>query len=174
MTCKRLILSVVYLTLGLIVTDPFSSGAYNLSTDYAGKYFFPIIGIRINGGVKYTNNTTVSVEVKSLKLPDSLIAEMRVGTMPDLTSSEWKTYSTAKFDLTLTGGDGQKLVYAQLRDKAGNMSPIESSAIILDTTPPEKCRFLINQGEKYTNDNQGRVVLFIQAEEEISQMEFSS
>ena len=171
---KRLILSAICCTTGIIVTSSSYASAYDKNISHAPEYFFPIVGIRINGGEKFTNNPQVTVEIKSLKLQDSLITQMRVGISPDLSGVNWVPYSTDKFSLTLSTGDGQKMIFAQLRDKAGNISPIESNSIMLDTTPPEKCRFLINQGEKYTRDTQKRVVLFIQAEEEISQMMFSN
>ncbi len=174
MPWNRLILSAICVAFGVIITFFSNATASDASLGYAPEYFFPIVGIRINGGQKYTNNTQVSVEIKSLKLADSLIVEMRVGTDPNLNDASWVNYSTDKFNLTLSEGDGIKTVYAQLKDKAGNISPIESANIMLDTTPPDKCKFLINQGEKYTRDPQKRVVLFIQAEEDISQMEFSN
>ncbi len=169
-----MILSAICCIFGIIVINSSYAYAYVFNIIPSREYFFPIVGIRIDGGQKYTNSTTVTVEIKSLKLPDSLVMDMRVGTQPDLSGAEWTKYNTDKFTINLTPGDGDKYVYAQLKDKAGNISPVESNIIILDTTPPEKCRFVINQGERYTNDQQKRVVLFIQADEDISQMMFSN
>jgi hypothetical protein len=38
--------------------------------------------------------------------------------------------------LTLTGPDGLKVVYGRVRDRAGNVAPLASASILLDTTPP--------------------------------------
>ena len=124
----------------------------------------PAIGIRINGGARYTNNRTIEVEVKSLRTPDSTIDELQAGTQPDLGGASWRPYSTQKFNLELPPGDGEKHVYVRLKDKAGNLSPIESNSIILDTKAPENCRIQINQGDRFTNDKLGRVLLNLEAE----------
>ena len=171
---KRLILNTIGCIMVICMIDPSYSNPLFTSVSHHSGYFFPIVGIRINGGQKYTNHSTVQVEIKSLKLADSLIVEMKIGVDPELNGSEWIKYSPDKNSVKLSEGDGDKTIYAQLKDRAGNLSPIESNKIILDTKPPDKCKFLINQGEKYTNDEKKRVVLFIQAEEEISQMMFSN
>jgi hypothetical protein len=124
----------------------------------------PIIGIRINGGARYTNNRTVEIEVKSLRTADQLILEMQAGTDPELNGADWRPYSTGKFNLTLPAGDGEKQVYVRLKDKAGNLSPIESSAILLDTQAPVPGSLVINEEEPFTNDKLGRVLLVLRAE----------
>ena len=138
---------------------PSSVSALNLSATTA-----PAIGIRINGGAKYTNNRTVEIEVKSLRTPDSTIDELQAGTQPDLGGASWRPYNTQKFNLELPPGDGEKHVYVRLKDKAGNLSPIESNSIILDTKAPENCHIQINQGDRFTNDKLGRVLLNLEAE----------
>ncbi len=121
--------------------------------------FLPYIGIRINNGAAYTNSRKVQVEIKSLKSPDNLITEMQAGTDPQLANAPWQKYSREKIYIELPGKDGEKVIYVRLKDKAGNLSPIESNKIILDTQPPENCKIVINKGAKYTNDRQGRVLI---------------
>ena len=130
-----------------------------------GKEILPLIGIRINGGAKYTNNRNIEVEIKSIKTDKSLIESMRVGLKPDLSGVEWRPYTEDVIKLTVSEGDGEKRVYVQLRDKAGNASPIESNKIILDTQPPKNCKILINNGAKYTNDKLGRVLLSLSGDD---------
>ncbi len=48
--------------------------------------------------------------------------------------SSWESFNTAKAWL-LSGGDGEKIIHAQFRDRAGNVSAAETS-VVLDTTPP--------------------------------------
>ena len=135
----------------------------------------PLIAFRINDGSRYTNQTEISLEVKSLKLGDSLIAEMKVGLDPSLNGVPWVKYSPEKISLTLSGGDGEKTVYAQLRDIAGNISPVESSKIILDTTPPQDIEISINNDEKYSGDEKRRVLIYIRStEEDLEEMTFSN
>jgi len=102
---------------------------------------------------------TIEVEIKSLKTRDDLIEEMQVGTDAELNGVKWQPYDREKVELSIPPGDGEKFVYARLRDKAGNLSPIEYNRIILDTSPPENCRLVINKGEAYSNDKHGRVLL---------------
>ncbi len=127
--------------------------------------FLPLIGIRINDGARFTNNTTVEVEIKSMKTPDNLIAEMQIGLNANLSDVKWQPYSTDKIKLQISPGDGEKTIYARLKDKAGNISPVESNKIVLDTKPPINCKLVLNKGEKYTNDKLGRVLLNAFAEE---------
>lgn len=125
----------------------------------------PLIGIRINAGAKYTNDRNVEVEIKSLKTDKSLLESMKVGFDPDLSSTSWQPYSEEVQKIQLSGSDGEKSIYVQLRDKAGNASPIESNKIILDTMPPANGKMLINRGEKYTNDKLGRVLVNVKADD---------
>lgn len=121
--------------------------------------YTPLIGIRINNGAPYTNKRVVQVEIKSIKSPDNLITEMQIGTNPELKDAPWQTFTRTKIDIKLPGDDGEKKVYVRLKDKAGNLSPIESNKIILDTQPPNNCKIVINKGAKFTNDRQGRVLI---------------
>lgn len=111
-----------------------------------------------------TNLREVSLEIKSLKLDDKLVSEMRYGFTPDLSGAEWLPYTFSKQKVKLSGADGIKTIYAQLRDKAGNLSPVENASITLDTQPPENCSISINNGSKWTNDRQMRVMLNLGAE----------
>jgi hypothetical protein len=124
----------------------------------------PLIGIRINNGAKYTNNRSVDVEIKSLKTDPSLLESMKVGFSPDLSDASWQPYAGDILKMQLQGDDGEKRIFAQLKDKAGNASPIESTKIIFDTAPPSNGKIQINKGEKYTNDKLGRVLVNVKAE----------
>ena len=125
----------------------------------------PLIGIRINAGANYTNNRTIEVEIKSLKTDPSLLESMKVGFHPELTDVSWQPYAENTITIQLPEGDGEKRVYVQLKDKAGNASPIETNKIVLDTAPPENPMMQINAGEKYTNDKMGRVLVNVKADD---------
>lgn len=110
-----------------------------------------------------------------MKLGDSLIAEMKIGLNPSLSDVPWVKYSSDKIDLILSDGDGEKTIYAQLRDIAGNVSPVESSKIILDTTPPNDIQISINDDEKYSGDEKRRVLIYIRSnEDDLEEMIFSN
>jgi hypothetical protein len=137
--------------------------------------FPPLIGFRVNEGNPYTNKTSVSVEIRSLKLLDSLVVNMKIGTDPNLEGTPWTRYSTAPQTIILSSGDGEKYIYARLRDVAGNISPIESVRIFLDTQAPSGVIISINKDDKYTRDEQRRVLVFIQTEDkDIAEMIFSN
>lgn len=125
----------------------------------------PLIGIRINNGAKYTNNKSIEVEVKSLKTDKSMLESMKVGFSPDLSDGEWQPYSEEPLQLQLNGDDGEKRIYVQLKDKAGNNSPIESNKIVFDSASPTNAKIILNKGEKYTNDKLGRILVNAKANE---------
>ena len=142
----------------IIMANNYSSAAYS-GTIHSNPKSLPYLGIRINNGARYTNKRSVQVEVKSMKSAGNLIDEIQIGTDPELNNTPWQPYTKAKINIELKGDDGEKIIYARLKDKAGNLSPIESNLIILDTKPPLDCKIVINKGAKYTNDRQGRVLI---------------
>lgn len=135
------------------------------ATTNDAKIALPLIGIRINAGAKFTNSRNIEVEIKSLKTDPSLIESMKIGLRPDLTDVTWQPYAEGIIKLQLPDEDGEKMVYVQLKDKAGNASPIENNKIILDTSPPVNATVQINAGEKYTNDKLGRVLINVKADD---------
>jgi hypothetical protein len=58
--------------------------------------------------------------------------------------SEWESIPNTKV-WTLSSGDGTKIVYAEFKDTAGNVSEANND-IVLDTNPPEINYFRINSG----------------------------
>ncbi len=132
------------------------------------------IGIRINDGAHYTNKLDISVEVKSLQLADNLVESYRIGLQENLEDLPWSAYRPGiKNSLKVSDFDGEKTVYGQLKDKAGNISPVASASITLDRQPPQNGWVQINNGAKYSNDPQRRVVLSFVAED-VAQMQISN
>jgi len=142
----------------IIATNSLSKASHP-GIDGFNPKFLPYLGIRINKGARYTNKRIVQVEVKSIKSAGNLIEEMQIGTDPKLNNTPWQPYTNTKIDIELNGKDGEKVIYARLKDKAGNLSPIESNLIILDTKPPLDCKIVINKGAKFTNDRLGRILI---------------
>ncbi len=157
---------------GLIISLLLLSSFY--SSGNPGS-FLPLVGFRINEGNRYTNQAKITVEIKSLKLIDSLVADMKVGLDPELTDVPWVKYTTDSRTLILADGDGEKYVYARLRDIAGNVSPVESSRIFLDTHPPQNITITINEEEMYTSDDKRRVLISIKSDDDdLEEMIFSN
>jgi hypothetical protein len=96
----------------------------------------PTGSLTINDGAASTYSTTVTLRITA---NDNLsgVAEMRFSN-DGRTWSDWEGFqSTRSWDLTRFGGsgsDGLKTVYAQLRDRVGNVSQIFSATIRLITT----------------------------------------
>jgi|GEM_PF-4455130 len=86
-------------------------------------------GIVINNGAAYTN--TVSV---TLALIATGASQMRFSN-DNASWSAWETYQTSK-PWTLPSGNGQKTVYVQYKDAAGNIGNSLSDGIELDIVTP--------------------------------------
>ncbi|MBW5470976.1 phage tail protein [Brevibacillus formosus] len=92
----------------------------------------PTGAFEINQGQSYTNTSKVTLSVESA---DAHGVEMRLSN-DNLTWSDWKTAPT-KDDVPweLSGGDGNKTVYLELRDPAGNQLALHKQ-ITLDSAGP--------------------------------------
>ena len=132
----------------------------------------PGISISINNGDKYTNSTSV---ILSLFSEDSGagIDSMAFSSNGTIWSS-WQSFDTTRqFDLPV--GDGEKIVYFRVKDKADNIAGPIVDTIILDTTLPEELSVVINENAKYTNSK--LVTLVLNAYDSlsgISEMSFST
>ncbi|MEN7551336.1 hypothetical protein AAG747_25690 [Rapidithrix thailandica] len=62
----------------------------------------------------------------------------------------WVPYKE-EIEWELIGGDGEKVIYAKFRDAVGNESVVVSGRVILDTKPPSLGMIVINNGSRYTN-----------------------
>jgi hypothetical protein len=111
-------------------TDP-TPASYTWTVDTAA----PSGTIDINGGDAFTNNTTVNLTLNADDpSPGSGVAEMRFSE-DGTTWSEWELFATSKL-WTVSSGDGQKIVYVQFKDAAGNESATAQDTIGLETVDP--------------------------------------
>ena len=95
----------------------------------------PASNVTINGGEAYTNNTTVNLTLSTTHPSSgSGVNEMRFSE-DGTTWSEWEPLATRK-EWVVSDGDGEKRVYVQFKDAAGNESGIAHDTIILDKTAP--------------------------------------
>jgi hypothetical protein len=104
------------------------------------------LSIRINNNATYANSTSVALNLSATNASECRFSN------DGSTYSSWVAYSTSK-SWVLLAGDGNKTVYYQCRDEAGNTnaSPVNDS-ITLDTTPPSGLSILINSGTNITNN----------------------
>lgn len=104
-----------------------------------------------------TNNPKKKVQL-------TIVAEeadqMVISNTEKFSDAKWEPFKTTK-DWTLDGNDGVKTVYAQFKDKAGNLSPIVKDQILLDFQPPADITIKINNGASVTSRRE--VTLLINA-----------
>ncbi len=120
--------------------------------------------IAINNHAEWMTNQSKKV---ALSLTATEAYKMKISNTPDFSSTEWIPYKTA-IGWELEGPEGEHTVYAIFADAAGNESPVVSSTIKSDYTPPFVKLFTVDKGNKYTKDAQKRVSLTIEAEGAVS------
>lgn len=107
----------------------------------------PTGSISINGGANYTTSTSVTL---NLSADDNASGLDQMRFKYDGGSwSSWVGYSTS-YNFSLNSTNGNRTVYVQFKDKAGNVSGTYSDTIILDTVAPSGS-ININSGNTYTN-----------------------
>ncbi|QNF28726.1 family 43 glycosylhydrolase [Metabacillus elymi] len=93
----------------------------------------PVGHFTISSGAEYTNKSAVTL---SLEATDDSSGVHQVRYSTDAKEwTEWEAYTTSK-EYTLPSGDGDKTVYVEFKDQAGNVSETYQQKIILDTTAP--------------------------------------
>lgn len=102
----------------------------------------------INSGRKYTNRKDRLVR---LELDAGDAFQMRVSNRIDFLGSAWIPYRKKIPAWRLTARTGKKDIYVQYKDRAGNVSEVVSSSVILDYIPPTQCKLEIENGAIYTN-----------------------
>ncbi|MBO1514014.1 LamG-like jellyroll fold domain-containing protein [Metabacillus bambusae] len=87
----------------------------------------------INNGAEFTNKSTANL---SLEAKDDIsgVSQVRYST----NAKEWSEWEEFKpsIELTLPAGDGEKTVFVEFKDHAGNISESYQQKITLDTTAP--------------------------------------
>jgi predicted GH43/DUF377 family glycosyl hydrolase len=103
----------------------------------------------------FVNSSSVEA---ALDVTDALsgVHRMRVANGPDGTWSPWQTVVDT-FDWVLPGGEGQRDVLCEVRDRAGNVATLEAP-VIVDTTPPEGT-IVVEGGRPFTSNGTVDVVL---------------
>ena len=95
--------------------------------------------VTINNGDAVTTNVNVMLQLSATD-NSGTVAAMRFSN-DETNWSDWETFGAAKA-WTLAPGGGQKTVFAQFRDTAGNVSASATDTIELDATPPPVISFI--------------------------------
>ena len=114
--------------------------ANNTSPSFSSAITFdptPPVPLKIvsQKGATLTNSTTVDLELKAYDGTSGL-SGMRFG-FDGIEWSQWENYSSKK-QIILPGDDGEKMIYFQVMDEAGNVYNETDvyTTLVLDTTPP--------------------------------------
>ncbi len=75
---------------------------------------------------------------------------VRLSNDPGFVGAAYQPFSGGLLSWLVTPGDGEKTVYAQVRDLAGNESLVVSDALTLDTAAPSGAFVLVNAGSATT------------------------
>jgi hypothetical protein len=150
--------------------------------DMAGNIGEPIIGqiildttkpdislFAINDNDEFTNSYSINLNITAIDILSGI--EKMSFSIDYTTWSAWEAFDNSK-KYSLIAPDGEKSVYIQVMDRAGNIAQ-SFDEIILDTTSPHSLSIVINNGSKETNSN--IVTLKVSAQDDlsgISQMAF--
>jgi uncharacterized protein (AIM24 family) len=115
----------------------------------------PLGEIYINGGAAYTTDSAVTLSLNAHDGIGSGISTMRFSNNGSSWTA-WETYQLTK-DWLLPSGDGNKSVYVQYKDYAGNYAGFNDT-IFLDETDPSGT-IIINNGDAYTNNHSVNLML---------------
>lgn len=111
----------------------------------------------INGKEKLTNDNRVSLVLSARGAKDMMLSSRF-----DFKDAEWEPYKESR-QWSFIGQDGLKFVYAKFRDGVGNISRPSFDRIGVDTEAPKGGTIMINKGEKYCTDIDGKVILRLNA-----------
>ncbi len=93
----------------------------------------PTGSMKIQNGVRYVNSNNVTIVFDATDLTQ--ITQMLVANDNTFTGATWKPYAPS-LAWNLSPDEGEKTVYAKLKDKWGYESTVINASIILDTSDP--------------------------------------
>ncbi len=94
----------------------------------------PTGSVTIDGGAARAATAAVALTL-SASDTDSVVTSMAVSNDGVFDTEPWEPYSVSK-PWDLGGADGTRTVYVLFEDAAGNVSPVRTDTILLDSTPP--------------------------------------
>lgn len=115
--------------------------------------------VRINAGAAYANQVTVTLNLQYVDAVSAVVAQ-DIGLLFPTATANLPGGGAHALPITLTGGEGTRLVYVRFYDAAGNTS-VQSASIVLDITPPSLAAVRIDDGAPYNNSAAGTASLGI-------------
>jgi len=109
----------------------------------------------IAGGENFTRTTSVKLNLTTDH--DAALVWMLVANTPDFAGAQWMSFASSLL-WSLPAGDGDKIVYAKLRDNFQRVSATLSDSIILDGTAPS-VGITVANGTQFTRFRTERVDL---------------
>lgn len=128
-----------------------------------------LAAFNINGGALTTTAVTVTLGISPAAGQAPRPANLSLSN-DGLTWTPWRPFGAAQ-TWTLTSGDGPKAVYARSTDQSGNVSPVISATILLDTGVLAHPSVSINQGAYFAS--QVTTTLTLGAPPETARMQVS-
>ncbi|MGE6517494.1 S-layer homology domain-containing protein [Lysinibacillus sphaericus] len=105
----------------------------------------------LEGAMTSTSTVNLSITGSDPDIGDSVTHMRFANSAANLSAASWLPFSnTATF--SLTGGDGAKTIYMQLRDSNNGISANSSQSILLDQTAPTGT-LIINEGATWTKSD---------------------
>ncbi len=118
--------------------------------------------VKLNGGSKYTQNAVVPLEIMASGTP----REMRISTHEDFKDSpSWLPFKANVGQWSFNSGEGEKVIYVQLKDKFGNTTPVMKESVFVDKTPPQNATVKIVAEKGFINNPTKQVTLDLVAED---------
>ena len=136
------------------ITSRVTDRAGNYRVSEPGNIFMfdnkkPSLEFSLADGNKYTNMTLVKLSIEAF---DTGSGVTKMALSQNDHENQWSDWLNFKdeYYYNLTPGDGEKNLYMQVLDRAGNIGDIIIGTIILDTTEPQTF-ITINDNDKFTN-----------------------
>jgi len=108
---------------------------------------------------KWTDSATISMTLTSASVGGLAVAQVEISNTPSFASYSIIAITTSPqtvvYTLTNPSVDGLKYVYIRYRNSIGNVSPIYSSSIYLDTSNPSQPGQLLSNSSWSTTDSEG-------------------
>ena len=119
--------------------------------------------IIIDNGAVFTTNPERKVNIKVLY--NSYASHMQISNDSTFKGAQWENAHDEINEWILKAGDGEKIVYARFKDDAGHFSSTVRDRILLDLTPPQSGKIIINRNAKYVTNKEKRVRVLINAKD---------
>jgi hypothetical protein len=133
-----------------------------ISSSIKSDFYPPYVEkFSINHDKEYTNDPQRQVAIQ-LDVRDAITMVISNQPIPDPLADNlnWEPFRP-HIDWVLSNEDGLKTVYARFRDEAGNVTSEYFDKIFLDRVPPQDGKIVINEGNVWMTNPEGKISLQI-------------